>query len=605
MLSERIATLFALLQCNNTEIARFGGCSPSNISHLRTGNREPKPTSRTVAVFAEGVFGYADYENLLPVLGELCGTADTTRESLIPALIGWLYETDTADLPPRPAVPKSKRTKELRRKSFGEKLDRVMTLLELTNAQLAALLSIDDSLVSRYRSGVYSPHGNEQLSEKLSNLLLARAQKSGRTAELSELCGVPAEELDAPAVAVWLYEAAEEDNTALAQQLLRSLDNFTPGQGAPTAPPEAPPVELSSRYWGTEGLRNAVVRFLTDAAKEGGELLLYSDEPMDWMTGDRAYFALWASLMMRCVKNDVRIKIIHNLDRGIQEMVEAITGWFPLYISGMIEPYVFQKDRSARFCYTGFLRPGSACVRGFFPSGTGEDRWYDYITDPKQLVALEKEYHTMLSAAAPFLKTYPLPLGGAFRTLRMENTGTRDYLLSSLPVFTMPPELLSRMLSRTGLTEERKAEVLAVYGDLRRRFLEMLKTERVNLLLSPGEGDRYVNFSLDLMDLTVEYTQSEYAEHIAAVMELVKNERNFHLTLLPSAPFRDIQIVTLNDAVAVLRCREPYGAFLFTNPTLTRSVSDYLEMLIRQYATERRATVGALEKLKSECAGDR
>ena len=297
-------------------------------------------------------------------------------------------------------------------------------------------------------------------------------------------------------------------------------------------------------------------------------------------------------------------EVLNDLGAADRPILEARNKADKARITGMIEPYVFQKDRSALFCYTGFLRPGGACVRGFFPSGTGEDRWYDYITDETRLTALEKEYHTMLTAASPFLKTYPAPLGGEFRKLCMENTGTRDYLLSALPVFTMPPELLSRMLSRAGLTGERKAEVLAVYGDLRRCFVETLKTEQVNLLLSPVEGSKRANFSLDLMDLSVEYTQSEYAEHIAAVMELVENERNFHLTLLPAVPFRDIEIVTLQDAVAVLRCREPYAAFLFTNPTLTRSVSDYLDMLIRQYVTERRATVGALERLKSECAGD-
>ena len=94
MLSERISTLFTLLGCNNTDVARFAGCSSGNISKLKTGNREPKPTSRSIAAFAEGVYSYADYENMLPVLAELCGAADTGRESLICALIGWLYETE-------------------------------------------------------------------------------------------------------------------------------------------------------------------------------------------------------------------------------------------------------------------------------------------------------------------------------------------------------------------------------------------------------------------------------------------------------------------------------------------------------------------------------
>ena len=32
MLSERITAIFTLLHCNNTEIARYAGCSSGNIS---------------------------------------------------------------------------------------------------------------------------------------------------------------------------------------------------------------------------------------------------------------------------------------------------------------------------------------------------------------------------------------------------------------------------------------------------------------------------------------------------------------------------------------------------------------------------------------------
>lgn len=61
MLSDRIETLFTLLQCNNTDIARYAGCSSGNISKLKSGNRVPKPASRTIAALAEGVYRYADY----------------------------------------------------------------------------------------------------------------------------------------------------------------------------------------------------------------------------------------------------------------------------------------------------------------------------------------------------------------------------------------------------------------------------------------------------------------------------------------------------------------------------------------------------------------
>ena len=608
MLSERISTLFSLLGCGNTDIARFAGCSSGNISKLKTGHREPKPTSRAAASFAAGVYAYADYENMLPVLRELCGCADQTRESMIPALIAWLYGTGDIVLPSRGAMPRSKRLQSRRRRSFGDRLDRAVTLLGLSNSQLAALLNVDSSLVSRYRSGLYSPHGNERLAAKLSDVLLSRAGRSGKTAALAALCDTDAAQLDAEALSAWLYDASpEEDDAAMAQALLRSLDAFTPGALPAEAPGELPEPPEAAFYYGRDGLRSAVIRFLSAAAREGGELLLYSDEPMDWMTGDRAYFALWAALMAACVNRGVSIRIIHNVDRVDAEMIDAIRGWLPLYSSGRIEPFVFRKPRNPRFYHTVFLRSGGACIHGFFPTEGGDSRWYEYITDEKRLALLAREYGSMLSVASPFLKVYQDSAGEDYRSFCVEKRGTRVFLLSALPVFTMPEELLVRILARVRLAEPRKSAVLKLYRRLRGHFRDLLRQEAVNLIFCPAEEaaeqDGKINFPLELMDLSVDYMPEEYALHLSAVMDLVRQEKNFHLTLLPASPFRDIQIAMRGDTVSVLRTGAPCAAFVFLNPTLSLSVSDYLSTLMGRYTADRQSTLEALEELRRQSGG--
>ena len=602
MLSERISALFTLLHCNNTEIARYAGCSSGNISKLKTGRRAPKSSSPAIASLVSGIYGYADYENMLPALQEICGCADTNRETLLPALIAWLYETDEIVLPVLTDAPKSKRTQKLRRQRFGERLDRAVTLLNLSNNKLAAQLSIDVSLVSRYRSGIYSPHGNDRLAGKLSDVLFSHAQQRGKTAELAALCGVEEARLDAAAIAAWLFDIPPEgDSEAMARLLLRSLDEFKPGRSPFPAGPETLEIPSDAYYYGTEGLRSAVIRFLSDAEREGGELLLYSDEPMDWMTGDRAYFTLWASLMAKCVNSGVTIKIIHNVDRIGEEMVDAIRGWLPLYVSGRIEPFVFRKERNARFYHTVFLRTGSACIHGFFPTADSSGRWYEYITDAKRLDLIKQEYDAMLSAASPFLKVFREASGEEFRSFCAEGGGTRDFLLSDFPVFTMPESLLQRILKRSDLAEARKSFALSLYRRLQTQFQALLRQDAVNMIVcvpeEVGIQTRQVNFGLDLLDLSIGYTKDELAEHLTAIMELVQNEKHFHLTLLDEAPFREIQLAMRKDTVAVLRCREPYAAFVFSNPTLSQSVSDYFSILTETHAADRRTTIEALEKL--------
>ena len=166
----------------------------------------------------------------------------------------------------------------------------------------------------------------------------------------------------------------------------------------------------------------------------------------------------------------------------------------------------------------------------------------------------------------------------------------------------MPEDLLVQIVARARIAEPHKSAVLSFYRSLRSRFLDQLRQEPVHLILCPVKATapkrERLNFALDLVDLSIDCTKDEYAEHISAVMDLVRNEKNFHLTLLSESPFSDIQIAVSGDAVSVLRLNRPYAAFVFFNPTLTGSVSDYLFTLIKNDATDRLTTLEGLEWLR-------
>ena len=296
------------------------------------------------------------------------------------------------------------------------------------------------------------------------------------------------------------------------------------------------------------------------------------------------------------------IKIIHNLDRDETEMIQAITGWFPLYISGMIQPYTL-RGRNTRFFHTLFLHLGNVCIHGFFPIGSGENRWYDYVTDKTRLDDLEAQSAAMLSGASLFLKTYPATQREEFFRFREEKPYLGDYLLSGLPVWTIPEELFACMIARAELDDKEKTALSDLYRKRRERFFDALRHSSVNVILCTeqtadrGKTDIRINLETGLFSTPLTYREAEYAAHKSAVASLVRNEKNFHLTLLPFTPFRDLQIIATPDAVAVIRCQEPVAAFVFFHPMLTRSVNDYLASLAKEYMTNRAETIRRLEKL--------
>ena len=148
---------------------------------------------------------------------------------------------------------------------------------------------------------------------------------------------------------------------------------------------------------GPDGLRAAVLRFLSDVLKSGtGEMKLYSDQDMDWMTGSREFLLRWISLMNACVSRGVRVTIIHNIDRGADEMLSAIRQWLPLYMSGRIEGRYCLKANGGRFSHTIFLAPGAACITGCAVAGGEKQAVYRYETMPEELSGYESFFQSLL-----------------------------------------------------------------------------------------------------------------------------------------------------------------------------------------------------------------
>lgn len=579
MFSERLNSLFTLLQCSNTEIAGYAGCSPSHISRFRTGSRIPGERGRAVEKITTALYQYAVAENLLPELCRLLNTDNDSEEALIPAMIDWLYNTEKFNLPPS-KTPMSKQIQKQAQDTFAQNLSNVMSLLKLTNAKLAAELSMDPSIISRYKNGVLAPPKNEPVAEKLCEILYLRAVSINQTAELADLCGTDEESLNTDFLHHWLLYPTVQKSPALAETVLYTIENFSPLQNVLPLVKKPPVPPRKSCYFGTEGLRQAVIRFLSKASRAGGELLLYSDEPMDWMAADKDFFAIWATLMVNCVQYNVTIKIIHNMDRKAEEMGKAITGWFPLYASGKIEPYVYQKLSKPRFFHTFFLHKNTACIYGQFPIGSKEDRFYDYITDHEKLEVLEQEFKVMLSNAKPFLKIYSSAQRNEYNEFYADKLAPDICLLSGLPLITMPEGLFSRIVKRIKPDKKTERDLTALYKRNRSKMLEKLKKKLLHIVLfNPEETSQkepYVNFKTELYDLCATYTKKEYNEHIRELKKLAETEPNFRLTVLTAPPFKDVQIISFSDSVIVLRNKEPYGAFVFINYLLAKSVQDFL-----------------------------
>lgn len=388
------------------DIAKLAKVDRTNISRFKSGAREPKPESNMSIKIIDGIYLYVDRYSLFPALCDLTGlSSELSADDFKKSLQAWLYDGIGQD------NIRSPQNRHMAAKSFGDRLTLAMSLAGVSNRRLSNILYIDESLISRYRTGERFPRSNSDIIISLAYTLYELILENGEKSRLAEIMKMKEADMDENYFMDWLYAFADssENYTPAAEDLLAIFDSFStmPGTDIDLAEPaldEKWLCDSKDLYVGIDGLRESVIKFLSIVAcKHLPEIWLYSDQNMEWMVGNEEYFRKWAYLMGVCLKNGTRMRIIHNIDRNLSEMNSAIESWLPLYMSGLIEPYYCKKSLDQRFSHTMFCCPQNFCIEACHITGMEDEGIYHFYTDMLHLDMQEKAYKKLLDFSAPLI----------------------------------------------------------------------------------------------------------------------------------------------------------------------------------------------------------
>ncbi|MBR4605116.1 MAG: helix-turn-helix transcriptional regulator, partial [Lachnospiraceae bacterium] len=321
--------ILELLEITGTELARVSKCDKSNVSRMVSGARVPKNGGAGARRLVNALYFCADEKGRVDELCDLisCENRDSA-DDIKEQMMLWLYDGE------KTAVKADSVKEKIPYRALGERLGAVMELAGLSNVRLGKLLNLDPSYISRFRSGFRSPKANPKMMNDICLILLERMDAREKTAALCKLIGASQDamtdkEMIFDLLYRWLYHTDRTDHTPFVEGLIDQIGSFQ-------ADVKMPPILLEEAadgealeenvqtYYGVNGLRRAVLRFLENVAKRREkELYLYSDQSMDWMVSDPAFRAKWASLMILCITGGTQINIIHNINRDLSEMADA------------------------------------------------------------------------------------------------------------------------------------------------------------------------------------------------------------------------------------------------------------------------------------------
>ena len=461
--SENLRLLITSLGARESDIASYAGFDRTNISRFMSGRRTTSSHKRSGRSLIDGICGYAAANGKLEIIGKLCGAGSSFAENeLKEHLANWLFDDQTNSLqnPTDSGI--------FSPDSFAARLDISMKLADISNIRLSRDLNVDASLISRYRRGIRTMYRSSELLAPLESILYSRIVKNGKKDELAAFIGADPKDVDLKAFSLYLSGSCPDNDNGSrdAAGILRIFEEFEPSLSEGLPSPETvisqalsyPPEES---YMGIEGLRIAVLRLLSLVITgEGKELYLYSDQSMEWLTGDPVFLSKWVTLMFECVKKGVNIRIIHNLDRSIEEMNSAIKNWLPLYMSGMITPWYCKKVKNSRFSHTLFISPTSVCVEATIINGYEQEGLYHFHTDKAYLDIFSKYYRRLLSGSERLV---------FFKRPRPNDADGSVLILQDTMLAQMPEDLVADDISES--SPEELKELAADYHECRIKTL--------------------------------------------------------------------------------------------------------------------------------------
>lgn len=348
---------------------------------------------------------------------------------------------------------------------FHRKLDLLMRLTGTSNSALGAAISMAPSYISKLRSGSRTlprdPAFLRPMCDYLARKLVTEEQM--RTMQsLLELDGpLPDDQKERTELLLaWVSEQALKRASLPPETACRVTEQAQvyqePDLHVMAEATNSPLPRSLKLYFGISGRREAVLRLLSEVAaqKKSQTLLLYSDDSLEWLTGDPEYAKLWSDRMLQLFHAGHRLRTIHSSHRSADDMYKTLRAWLPLYVSGSLEIYFCPKVRDNLFFHSMFIAPEVAAFTSFSVSRDETETLNTYYTNGNALKILEHDFYNFLKQCRPLLYACT-PSNSAYfwdNVKAFSGVAASSASLSyALPGVTVPLATMESVQQRTGV----------------------------------------------------------------------------------------------------------------------------------------------------------
>ena len=566
--SKKLNEYIGLIECSAKDLADASGISPTVISRYRNGDRIPKYPSTQIENLIFGICKVAKEKNLI-----------LDRD---------IVEKDFLD---------SLNIKKIDFETFRQNLNLIISTLNINVADMSRFIGYDSSYLSKIRSGSRTPQNTIDFVDAVAKYITSNFTDENNLKIIASL--ISKEDINTlidkkiykEKLVFWLSKTNDfNDNIEMTESFLNKLDDFDLNEyikaihfdtlKVPTIPVSIP---KSKNYFGLQGFKDCQIDLLKTIAlsKSRNEIYFYSNMSMIEASKDIDFTKKFMFGLAACLKKEIPVFMIHDLDRPFKELMLGLEGWMPLYMTGLITPHYLKNNANELFSHISATN-GIASISGYYATGNINNSTF-YFTSKKD----EQKYYIgnakqLWKSSIPLMDIYTTSNKEKYKNLLYTDStenSDRICIYSNLPFYTMDKKILTKILERNNIWEEDKNKIYIHLQDETERIKGILtnNTIKAEIPFLSEEEFNNSNISLSLSsifyDQKIQYTYSEYLEHIELIKQFAKNNKNFIYKNTSRNAFKNINITILpNKYVILSKENAPSIHFVIYHPTLVNAI---------------------------------
>ena len=462
---------------------------------------------------------------------------------------------------------------------FYERLDILMKITDTGNSSLGRGISFDPSYISKMRRGVRNPPKNSEFLDSVCSFFERKITEKKKEKVVSDIIlkgmPLPSERKERiTLIRSWLLD--EDEDREYITDIISSVSGYAsdaPSFAVTGRKNDTETGNVVSFYYGNEGKREAVLKFLEKISEEPGKvrkILLFSNENMEWMYESAPFMKKWSAALKEVTSKGIKIKIIHSIQRDLNEMTVAIKKWMPLYLTGLIEPYYCPRIRDQIYRRTIFVAPGHSAITSTSIADDTEEMVNMLFYDKKAIKAFEKEFNNYLSVCRPLMNVYREDLDKVFAKSLMDLLSGEESICiaGSHPLFLLIPDEYFR---------DAPKRVRETLFDLKEAFFRALEN---NVTITEVFPLTY--FTEDREDLKAfiypgtsgEYSTEVRKAHLERILDLMRRYENYR-PVISSVPMDHIEMISKEDGKTMIYT--PFNVFFeIKEQNMSSALFDYV-----------------------------